>query len=152
MKKTRFWLLALAALFLLTAVAACDAASSGSDEPSADYVYFQNDTGCKVYAFYISTTDADSWGEKLNWGDYVGVGSKIHIDAAKLVNGPGVYDVGAVDETDLVYEVYEVELAPGDTISLSASGEDVTCLITHLDGSQSEWVGYASYLDEEAVG
>ena len=147
MKKRFLILFALLTVFLLTAVTACD--STSSDEPSTDYIYFENTTGVRVLGFYISDPESDAWGDKLNWGDYVGVGAKIHIDAAKLFNGAGVYDVGVYDENGMLYEAYEVELTPGDSISMTADGEDAICVVTHMDGSQSEWYGYAYYADEE---
>ena len=149
MKKRNLICLALVTVFLLIAVTACD---SAPEAPSTDYIYFENTTGVRVLAFYISDPESEEWGDKLNYGDYVSVGAKIHIDAAKLFHGPGLYDVGVLDENGLLYEAYEVELTPGDSVSMTADGEDAVCVVTHMDGSQSEWYGYAYYADEEAEG
>ena len=115
MKKRIAWLLA-AALLLIPVLCACD----GADAVTTDYIYFKNDTGYKAPGFYPSTAEEEEWGEKLNWGEFVGVGGRIHINVEKLVNGAGQYDVGAIDERGLNYEVYDVDLAPGDVISLRA--------------------------------
>ncbi|MBQ4350915.1 MAG: hypothetical protein II768_06615 [Clostridia bacterium] len=144
MKKRIAWLLA-AALLLIPVLCACD----GADAVTTDYIYFKNDTGYKVPGFYLSTAEEEEWGEKLNWGEYVGVGGRIHIDVEKLVNGAGQYDVGAIDERGLNYEVYDVDLAPGDVISLRAEDDIAVCIVTHIAGGEDTYYGYAYYEEDD---
>ena len=91
----------LLAVMLLALLCAC-----GGTESNAEYIYFQNDTGEKIDGFYISSTSADTWGEKLNLSS-VSAGGNIHINIEKLAEGVGIYyDIGAIDENGLVYEIY----------------------------------------------
>ena len=132
-------------VLLLAALALC----AGCSSPDADYIYFQNDLDAKVDGFYISSVSSDEWGEKLNLAP-VGAGGNIHIDPDKLVDGLGVaYDIGAIDETGMGYDVYDVVLDVNDTIALSVDGEDAIITVTSPDGSSEVYYGWAEMQEDD---
>ena len=124
----------LLAALALTLLCAC-----GGEK--TDVIYFQNDIGEKVPGFYVSSTEDQSWGDPLNLAT-VSVGGKITIDLDKLPSGSGVvYDIGAVDETGMLYEFYEIPITIGDTIAISSAGdgENAYLKITGTDGQITEY-------------
>ena len=133
MKKTIGIILAV---LMLTALCAC---GIGED---VDCIYFQNDTGAKIHGLHITSASSDSWGDPLNYAD-ISVGSKIIVDMEKLTEGPGVYDVGAIDENGMNYDVYEVTLNIDDTIRLSAEDDTAILIVTSADGGSETYYGLA---------
>ena len=144
--KRKLLILALLSALLMLLLCACD--GTAADEITTDYIYFKNNTGAKVAGIYVTPAGEEEWGEKLNWGDYVSAGGQIHIDREKFTAPDGLYDIGAVDENGLNYDVYEVVLAPGDIFALSADGDEAVCTVTHMDGSESLYHGFAYTEDE----
>ena len=141
MKKTLVIL--LAAALILTALCACGGSKT-------DVIYFQNDTGEKIPAFFVSTTDNESWGDALNSAT-VSVGGKITIDIEKLPAGTGViYDIGAVTDSGLLCEFYEVPVTTGDVIAISLAGDGETAYakITGADGQITDYQGVCYNVDE----
>ena len=135
--------------FVLVLICAAATLCACGDNQNQDYVYFQNDTGVKVVGFYISSVSADTWGDRLNLAT-VGVGSKIHIDPAKaLPDGAGTtYDVGVLDSSDMVYEIYDVVLNLNDVISVRGEGEDAILTVTDAQGGVTEYIGYVYPYEE----
>ena len=140
MKKTRIFALA-AAILLLAALCACDA------KPSE--LTFVNKTGVQLHSIYISSVEKDEWADPVNYAK-LSDGSRIHFEFDKVDgDGPGMYDIGAVDADNLNYDFYEVPLAIGDTITmLPAEGEYGTLTVTSADGTVTEYEGYC-YEGEE---
>jgi hypothetical protein len=134
------------ALAIIMAMSLASCAGLGSD---SDCIYFQNDTGEKIDGFYISSMDEDEWGENLNFAK-ISVGGKITVDIEKLADGEGDYDIGAIDETGLVYEIYEVPVKIGDTFALSLDGENAILTVTGKDGSSEVFNGY-TYMQDDVV-
>ena len=131
MKKLSAILLALA---LLAGLCAC------SSEPAED-VTFKNDLTTVIHSLYISPSSEDEWKDPLNYAK-LSVGSSIHIDFEKFASEGSTYDVGAVDENNLNYDIYDVPLAIGDTLALSANGETAILTITAADGTVTTYEGY----------
>jgi hypothetical protein len=133
MKKTALVLAAV--LLLLLCLCACGAGRE------AEAVTFRNDLGVKVNGFYISPTESDGWGEPLNYAP-VNPGSRVTIDAEKLPDGFGVYDVGAVDADGILYELYEVKVEKGLTIALSFEDGRAWFSFAAADGTVARVEGY----------
>ena len=132
MKKLSALLLALALLFTLCAC---------SSKPAED-VAFTNNLSAVIHSLYISSSTEDEWSDPLNYAK-LSVGSTIHIDFEKFA-GEGVnYDIGAVDENNMNYDVYDVPLAIGDKLALSADGDTAILTITSADGTVTTYEGYA---------
>lgn len=143
--KKRIRILAFVLVMICVAATLC----ACGDDQNQDYVYFQNDTGVKVVGVYISSVTADTWGDPLNLAT-VSVGAKIHFDPAKaLPDGPGTtYDVGVLDEKDMVYEIYEVTLNLNDVISVRGDGEDAILTVTDAQGGVTEYYGWIYPFEE----
>lgn len=125
----------LLAVLALGVLAACG--SSEPEEKTTDYIYFKNDTSNKMNGVYITSSDNDEWGDKLNLAA-VSAGGEIHIDATKLSKGSGAeYDFGTIDENGLNFEVYGVTINAGDTFTVSGDANGATITITGLDGSST---------------
>ncbi|MBQ5487944.1 MAG: hypothetical protein IIT70_03695 [Clostridia bacterium] len=93
-----------------------------------------------IDSFYISPVTSEEWGEAV--AELIPSGESIKLDFADFNGEPGyVYDVGAVDENGLNYDVWNVELADGDVLLLTADpAEELGSLaVTHADGSVTEY-------------
>ena len=81
------------------------------------------------------------------WGDAVtdGIikkGRTVTIDFGRVVNGEGTYDIGAIDENYMNYDLYNVDIHLRDTIVLEGSAESATFTINHEDGSSEIYEAY----------
>ena len=144
--KKQLSVLALLAALLTALLCACGGTSA--DEITTDYIYFRNNTGVKIAGIYVTPAGRDGWGDKFNPGDYVGAGGQIRIAKEKFTAPDGHYDIGAVDENAMNYDIYGAELVPGDIFALSASGGEAVCAVIHMDGSESLYYGFAYTEDE----
>lgn len=112
--------------------------------------FFENQTGKAIDGLYISTPDSMSWGDKLN-KDIIRSGGSIDISKDVLTSAEGIYDIGAIDEDGLNYDIFEVKINAGDTLSLTRNEEEAVLTVTSADGDKEEYVGEA-YLDDEEDG
>ena len=128
----------------LTGLAGAILAGNGDGAAAeADSIWFRNDSGALLAGVYVSPTDADYWGERLNPAA-IGDGEGFSLGADALSQGPGIeYDVGAVDENDMMYEFYGIPLQTGDTMTLLIpEGETSTLTVTDADGNTTTYEGY----------
>ena len=125
-------------IFLLSALMLLSLCACGGD---SDDVAFRNDLKVKIDSIYISPSEEETWSDPLNYAK-LSPGSKIYISFSKLENGAGTYDIGAVDENNMNYDVYEVELKEKDVIALSASGDQAVVTVTSADGASKTYYGY----------
>lgn len=77
-------------------------------------ITFQNDHINAVHSIYISTVNTDEWGDPLNYA-IVKIGSSVSISFEKFASNGAVYDIAVLEDSDMLYEFYEVPLAVGDT-------------------------------------
>ncbi len=128
----------LAALLLALLLCACLCACGGGDKELS----FTNDTGATITELYISDTNSTAWGDKLNLSD-ISDGSSISFNFSDLGEDaqPGVYDVGALDDSAWNYDVYGVSLAVGDSITLGTDGTDPVITVTTADGVATTYTG-----------
>jgi len=109
--------------------------------------FFENQTGKAIDGLYISTPDSMSWGDKLN-KDIIRSGGSLDISKDTLTSEDGIYDVGAIDEDGLNYDIFEVKIKAGDTLVLTRNEEEAVLTVTSADGDKEEYKGEA-YLDDE---
>ena len=145
MKKIRIAALIVAAVIFAALLCACG-------EEHEYELFFHNSVGIKVDSLYFSASTNDTWGSAVNFAP-ISVDATIHFDFDSMNvdgDGPGVYDIGAVDETGLNYDIFEVTLAVGDTITLyPAEGEIARITVTHADGTASDYEGFAYMEDSD---
>ena len=125
-------ILILLAALLLAALCAC---SGGEKKPPE--LSFKNSRNATVDNIYISPVEEEEWSTPVNLAK-VESGHTIQFDFDKVGEnaGPGRYDVGAIDENAMNYDVYDVELAVGDQIELSGTADKAEFIITHADGTK----------------
>ena len=112
--------------------------------------FFENQTGKAIDGLYISTPDTMSWGDKLN-KDIIRSGGSLDISKDTLTSEDGIYDVGAIDEEGLNYDIFEVKIHAGDTLVLTRNEEEAILTVTSAEGDKEEYKGEA-YLDDEEDG
>lgn len=135
MKKLTVLLLTLA---LLATLCACG---------NRESVVFQNDLSTDIHGIYISPVSEEEWSDPLNYA-VLKAGASITIDFQKFAGETPYYDVGTVDKNGMNYDVYDVPLAIGDKLALSAEGETVTLTVTGADGTVKSYDGYAYNADD----
>ena len=140
MKKTvRIIAAAVSLMIMLAVMCSCG-------EEHEYQLFFHNSTGVKVDSLYFSSAANDTWGNPVNLAS-ISVDATIHFDFDSMNvdgEGPGVYDIGAVDETGINYDIFEVDLAVGDTITLyPAEGEAARISVSHADGTSTDYEGFA---------
>ncbi len=110
----------------------------------SDSVKFRNDLDAEVKGVFVSpSSELEDWGESVNYAP-IRSGSSVNIDFDRFaVEGETLYDVGAVDENELNYDIYEVPLQVGDTMALSVDGEAAILTVTDKDGAVKTYEGYA---------
>lgn len=129
------------ALCMVLAMSACS-----KEEDNSNSIIFKNETGATIDSFYISPETDEEWGEALN-SDKIAAGDVLKSDAATVIKSDvTMYDIGAIDENGLNYDVYQVPLVAGDTIVLSVDGEEAVATVTSISGSSEEYRGY-TYTD-----
>ena len=134
------FLLVFLALALLATLCACG---------KSDDVTFKNELGVTIHSIYISPVTEDQWPDPLNYAR-LNNGSQIHIDFEKFAaEGTTLYDVAAVDENNMNYDIFDVPLAVGDILALSANGETAILTVTGTNGSTKTYEGYAYSGSEE---
>ena len=139
MKKSslRFLGILVAAVMAVTLVAC----GGGSADP-AEGVTIQNDLDVELEAFFISSTNSETWGESAI-DSSIDAGSSTVIDDEALVEGNDVeYDVGALDDEDMVYEFYAVKVGVGYTMAISAGDSAPILTVTDASGATSTYEGY----------
>ncbi|MBR3298393.1 MAG: hypothetical protein IKI64_04235 [Clostridia bacterium] len=118
-------LLAAAALAVL---AAC--------EPVSNDISFKNELKVPVN-IYFSRADDDSWSDKPTAVNVVS-GAETGIAFSRLDSASGKrFDVGAIDENGMNYDIYDVVLIEGDLITLSGDESEAHFTITHSDGTST---------------
>lgn len=125
----------LLAVLFAASLAAC---GGGEKKADANAVYFTNNLDSEVHNFYISPTDLDTWGDPMTDG-IIKKGRTVTIDFDKVVNGEGTYDIGAIDENYMNYDLYGVDIHLRDTIILEGTAEGATYTIEHEDGSSNTY-------------
>ena len=133
--------LATAALCLLLVCSLFATGCSFSLLGGADLT-FKNGTGNVIHSVYVSPVTSSTWGSPVNT-DKIRIGGSLKIDFDDLTgNGPGSYDVAAVDEYGLNYDVYGVTLAQGDKMELGPASNGVATLT--VTGKNGTTVYYAN--------
>lgn len=110
-------------------------------------IFFENKTGEQIDGIYVSSGNSDKWGGKLN-EDAIKSGSTLTIPKEKLVDGEGSYDIGAIDHNGQNYDIYEVDISFGDTITLSSENGYAVITVTSSDGDKKDYTGEKIYKDE----
>ena len=128
------------ALLLLASLCACGPSES---------VTFKNDLPTTIHSIYISPTTDEEWSDPLNYA-LLKSGSSISISFQKFAGDTAYYDVGVVDENAMNYDVYEVPLAIGDTLAMSAENDVAVLTVTGADGTVKTYDGYV--YDSDSVG
>ncbi len=134
---------AIVAIMLIAALCLTLMACGGKESELS----FTNKLSTVAHSVYISHESEGEWGEPINSAK-INSGSTIRFDFEKLgTYGPGVYDVAVVDENNVNYDVYEVTLAIGDSITFSANGDTAVVTVTSASGSSTTYEGI-SYAGE----
>lgn len=109
--------------------------------PSKDLT-FKNSLNSNLTGIHLSLSEKEEWGEKINQ-EHINKGKSFSFNFSDLGTdmGPGVYDLGTIDEDAMNYDVYELELKEGDTIELTCIGETAVAVVTHKDGSTTRYEG-----------
>lgn len=113
---------------------------------SGESVTFKSEHVCDVHGVYISPITEDEWGDSLNYA-VIKKGGSITIDFKKFAGESPDYDVGVLDDTDMLYEFYEVPLAVGDTLTFSGVGSFGTLTVTGTDGAVKTYDGEGSKVE-----
>ena len=120
------FLLVSAALFALTA---CEAVPKD--------ISFKNELNVSVN-IYFGRSDDDEWNDKPT-AENIRSGGEIAFGFSKLDSASGKkFDIGAIDENSINYDVYDVVLVSGDTVTLSGDAGGAKFTITHSDGTKTE--------------
>ena len=127
------------ALLLTLVLALCLMTACG--EGSTSELSFENKLSTTIDNIYISDVNSDSWGDPVNLAK-VNSGHSIQFDFSKFNGQPGTYDIGAIDENAMNYDIYEVPLAIGDQISVSGNSSSATYTMTHADGTSDQYDAY----------
>ncbi len=133
----------LHALFatLTVALAVVLCACGGGAKPE-DGVTFKNSTDFPLICVYISSTSEDAWGEHLNDSD-IAPGKTAVVSGDALVDGGGVpYDIGALDDDDIVYEFYGVTVDTGYTLDISVVDGSPVLTVTDTSGGTQTYEGF----------
>ncbi len=108
-------------------------------------IFFQNTLDVALNGLYISNTD--EWGDRVN-EDAIAAGDAFILDISKLSDGPGTYDVGAIDENGRNYDVYEVPLDGKRLVGISSEGDEAYIVLIDENGETETFTGKA-YDSEE---
>ncbi len=122
----------LLAVLLFASLCACG---------SGESVTFKNDLSSAIHGVYISPSTDEEWTDRLNYA-ILRSGGSITIDFDKFAGETPYYDIGVVDENNMNYDIYEVPLAVGDTLALSAENDVAVLTVTGQDGTVNTYDGY----------
>ena len=122
----------LTAALLLLALCACELSES---------VSFKNELSTVIHSVYISPVEDENWTDPLNYAK-LSVGSSIFIDTDRFVGSGTLYDVGVVDENNMNYDVYDVPLSAGDTLTLKGNANGATLTVKTQDGGETTYTAY----------
>ena len=135
----------LHALFATMAVALAAvlcACGSGGVDPS-EGVTFQNDLDARIEAVYITSTEVDTWGEPID-GSSLGAGKSVVFDGDVLPETVlDTYDVGVLDENDMVYEFYRVPIVEGNKLTIFVGTDNPVLVVTDESGNDTAIDGYS---------
>lgn len=99
---------------------------------------FKNELNTPVN-IYFSRSDDDEWSDKPT-AENVRSGGEVGISFEKIDSSSGKkFDIGAIDENSINYDVYEVVLVSGDIVALTGDSSSAKFIITHEDGTQTEF-------------
>ena len=142
---TRRRTLAAAALCLLLVCSLLATGCSFSLPFGSADLTFKNSTGNTVHSVYVSPETSSTWGDPVN-SDTLRNGGSLKIDWDDLTGyGPGTYDVAAVDEYGMNYDVYGVYLTTGAKMELSAASNGVATLTVTANGSSNVYYADCYY-------
>ncbi len=111
---------------------------------SAD-ITFKNSTGNVVYSIYISPQTSTTWGDPV-YRDELRNGGSAKFDFDDIDGyGPGVYDVAAIDEYGMNYDIYGVDLYEGCKLELSPSSSGTAVLTVSGKNGTNVYYGSAYY-------
>ena len=104
---------------------------------------FTNHLTTVVHNFYVSPVGDDDWSDPVSLAK-ISSGSTISFDFTKIAEnaGPGVYDLGAIDENAMNYDAYDVPLAVGDQIDLAGDADSAEFTVTHADGQADHYEAF----------
>lgn len=119
------------ALLLLASLCACG---------SGESITFKNDNLIAVQGVYISSINQEEWGDPMNYS-VIKKDASISISFDKFAGNGAEYDIGVLDDQDMLFEFYGVPLAVGDTVAFSAAGKFGTLTVTGSDGSVDTYKG-----------
>lgn len=122
----------LLAVSLLLALCACGASHELS---------FANNLDTTIHNVYINPSDEADWADSIS-SSKISSGSSFEFDFEAIGEGPGIYDIGVIDENAMNFDAYEVPLAVGDTITVDGTAEGASYIITHKDGSSTTYDAY----------
>ena len=108
-------------------------------------IFFQNTMDVAIDGLFIS--NSDSWGDPVN-DDPIEAGGSFILDISKLPDGPGTYDIGALDANGRNYDVYEVPLDGKHLVGIS-SVEDAAYIVLIDENGETETFTGEAYDSEE---
>ena len=128
---------------ILTATLCIGVLAGCGSSKKADSFYFTNNTGATMNEVYVSSMSNDEWGDRLNEST-IANGKTITLSNSVLVDGVGAsYDIGTLDENQVNYDFYEVQINDQDTLSIGpANGEVATLTVTSEGGQTTTYEGY----------
>lgn len=104
-------------------------------------VVFMNSLDVRIDSFYISAVTDTEWGEPVK--EMVAAQERVTIpfsDFGGTVSS-GVYDIGAVDENGINYDIWEVDISADDTLTLMY-GETEDSAILRVTNGGGEFMDY----------
>ncbi len=135
-------------LSLIVSVLLLAALLAGCGSSSSD-LSVKNSLDSVIHNVYVSPSDTDTWGDPVSFAK-LSRGSTIQVDFSSIGKdaGPGIYDIGVIDENAMNFDVYEVELAAGDAIEITGNADGAVYTITHADGSADRYDAFIYSNDE----
>ena len=137
MKKILCVLLSLMFVFLL----------AGCNSEPVPSIKFTNNLDQTWDNMYISGVDSEEWGESVLLNT-VDPGKSVTIRMSKFSpdDAPGKFDIGVICHNNMNYDVYDVYLADGYEIEISASGnaegDTVYMKVKDTEGKIVTYEGY----------
>ena len=105
-------------------------------ESGPKQLQFKNELETRVNIYFSRAID-DEWSEKPT-ATGIGSGASIGLNFSDFDGAAGKKtDIGAIDENSVNYDIYDVVLEIGDSITLVGSSSAAQFVITHADGSST---------------